>query len=125
MFNPIIFGRARLCTSSLCIAATLGLFGANAIAAPTRLVYTSAFSQYRPHDDPAVQSWRQANETVTRIGGWRVYLKESQTPDAAPPTPVSSAQKDSSDPATNPAKIAPALAPAPKPAVDPHAGHRR
>jgi hypothetical protein len=46
--------------------------------------------------------WAQANETVNRIGGWRAYAREAQTPEpaAAPPG----------------ARVAPAPAPA-------HGGH--
>ena len=29
-------------------------------------------------------SWREANDNVARIGGWRVYAREAQQPDPAP-----------------------------------------
>jgi len=38
-----------------------------------------------PADKPV--SWREANDTVARIGGWRVYARESRPPDAAPMAP--------------------------------------
>jgi hypothetical protein len=28
-------------------------------------------------------SWRDANDTTARIGGWRAYLREAQTPEPA------------------------------------------
>lgn len=37
----------------------------------------------RPGDDKPI-SWRDANDTVTRIGGWRVYARETQQPDPLP-----------------------------------------
>ena len=58
------------------------------------LTYESSFSQYRRLGDEKPVSWREANDTVARIGGWRVYAREAQQPDPAPgskpaePTPV-------------------------------------
>ena len=57
--------------------------------------YRSAFEGYRPFEAGAVQDWRQANETVRAIGGWRAYAREIQggakpegrTPEA-PATPA-------------------------------------
>ncbi len=46
--------------------------------------YASSFSQYRRLGDEKPVSWRDANDTVTRIGGWRVYAREAQQPDPAP-----------------------------------------
>lgn len=48
------------------------------------LIYESPFSQYRRLGDEKPISWREANDTVTRIGGWRVYAREAQQPDPAP-----------------------------------------
>lgn len=48
------------------------------------LRYESSFSQYRRLGDEKPISWREANDTVTRIGGWRVYAREAQQPDPAP-----------------------------------------
>jgi hypothetical protein len=47
-------------------------------------IYASPLARYRPAGDVKVGSWREANDTVTRIGGWRVYAREAQQPDAAP-----------------------------------------
>jgi hypothetical protein len=46
-------------------------------AAPSS-VYRSAWSGYRPFADEKVISWKDANDEVRRIGGWRTYLRESQ-----------------------------------------------
>ncbi len=46
-------------------------------AAPSS-VYRSAWSGYRPFADEKAISWKDANDEVRRIGGWRTYLRESQ-----------------------------------------------
>ena len=55
------------------------------------LNYVSSFTQYRLLGDEKPVSWRDANDTVTRIGGWRVYAREAQQPDPAPAAPAASA----------------------------------
>jgi hypothetical protein len=52
-------------------------------AAVPAAAYQSSFSQYRRLGDDKAVSWREANDTVTRIGGWRVYTREAQQPDPA------------------------------------------
>ena len=39
--------------------------------------YRSAFSRYRPNVEAEVGSWREKNDEVRRIGGWRVYGREA------------------------------------------------
>jgi len=65
---------------------------------PTQLRYTSAIGTYQAYEDQPVQSWREANDRVGQIGGWRTYAKEART--AKPAEPASS-----------------------PPSSDPHAGH--
>ena len=76
------------------------------------LSYESSFSQYRRLGDEKPVSWRDANDTVTRIGGWRVYAREAQQPDPAP--------------ATKPVDAAPAAKPSDsaKPMPAGHGGHK-
>lgn len=54
------------------------------------LQYESALSTYQSYSNQPVQSWRDANEHVGNIGGWRTYLREAATEDAsesdAPPS---------------------------------------
>lgn len=60
------------------------------------LSYESSLSQVRRLGDEKPISWRDANDTVTRIGGWRVYAREAQQPDPAPaakPADATSAAK--------------------------------
>lgn len=51
---------------------------AKAAVPPT--VYTSPFGAYRPLGDVRIDKWRDTNDTVGRIGGWKEYFKESPAP---------------------------------------------
>lgn len=72
------------------------------------LRYTSSLrTAAKPASDKA-PSWREANDAVTRIGGWRAYAREAQQPDPPP---------------ANAAKPAPSTArPAPPPMPHGHPG---
>lgn len=68
----------------------------NPNASVPTLSYESSFAQYRRLGDEKPVSWRDANDTATRIGGWRVYAREAQQPDPAPaakPADATSATK--------------------------------
>ena len=54
-------------------------------------------------------SWREANDTAARIGGWRAYVREAQQPDPA-----------ASAPAATPAQLATIAMPMPQG----HGGHK-
>jgi hypothetical protein len=59
--------------------------------------YRSALDGYQPFKEEKVLPWKESNDTVGRIGGWKAYAQEAQGTSAETP---------------------------PKPAaVDPHAGH--
>jgi len=62
---------------------------ADAKAATPALQHRSAFAGYRRlgAESPSL-AWREANDTVERIGGWRAYAREAQAP--APAAPASS-----------------------------------
>lgn len=64
----------------------------DAQASVPALVYRSSLTPVSAKDDAAI-AWREANDTVTRIGGWRAYAREANEPAAAPPprTPAASA----------------------------------
>jgi hypothetical protein len=53
--------------------------------------YTSALSTYRRLGEDKTLPWKEANETVNRIGGWRAYARKAQQPDAAVPARPASA----------------------------------
>ena len=56
----------------------------DAQASVPALSYRPPLAQYRRLGDEQALSWREANDTVIRIGGWRAYAREAQQPDAAP-----------------------------------------
>ena len=52
------------------------------------LVYQSSFQNYQRYSSTPIQSWKQANDTVKDIGGWRAYAREvtqDQDPKASMP----------------------------------------
>jgi hypothetical protein len=53
--------------------------------------YRSALSGYQRYQDQPAGSWREANNTVNRVGGWRVYAREANQPEA-PSAPASAAK---------------------------------
>lgn len=55
------------------------------VSSAASLGFDSVLARYKPMTDQKLGSWREANDTVTRIGGWRAYLKEAQTPDVMEP----------------------------------------
>jgi len=40
------------------------------------LTYQSPFQHYQPYAASDIQAWKQANDTVKDVGGWREYAKE-------------------------------------------------
>jgi hypothetical protein len=71
--------RARfLGAAALACAWLLGLSTAHAAEAVAEPAAFSPFKQYQGWRDEPLQDWRQANERVGVIGGWRTYLRESQ-----------------------------------------------
>ena len=82
--------------------------GSSPSQAPIELHYQSTFEGYRRFSDEKVGSWREANDNVGRIGGWREYAKEAQQPDAGAAGAKSPAGTGAA-PATR----------------DPHAGHEK
>ena len=53
------------------------------------LGYQSSFQNYQRYSASSVQPWKQSNDTVKDIGGWRAYAKEiAQDTDAKPSTPA-------------------------------------
>ena len=77
--------------------------------------YRSAFEGYQSYTDEPVQSWRESNDTVGKIGGWRVYAREAQGGQPAPAKEPAAGSSPAADAAPRPA--------APAPAAAPHAGH--
>jgi len=55
------------------------------------LTYESSFTQYRRLRADAPISWRDANDTVGRVGGWRSYAREAREAASAAAPPASAA----------------------------------
>ena len=53
------------------------------------LTHSSALTAAPSLSETPVGSWRDANDTVNRIGGWRAYAREAREPEAPPPAPNS------------------------------------
>lgn len=83
---------------------------ARASVAP--LAYVSSLQPDARQAERPPLTWREANDRVARIGGWRVYAREAQLPDAAP-TPAPPAKP------TDPAGV-----PKPTPMPAGHGGHK-
>lgn len=47
------------------------------------VVYQSPLGDYRRLGEDKQVPWREANDTVNRIGGWRTYAREAQQPETA------------------------------------------
>lgn len=53
--------------------------------------YRSALAGYRSGAEATPVPWRQANDTVARIGGWRAYAREATAPEVPASAPMRSA----------------------------------
>ena len=95
--------------AGLAALAALNVAAQTPVAAPPALApYQSAFEGYQRYGDDKLLPWKESNDTVGRVGGWRVYAREAQGAQALP--------------ADGPAGVA-TPADAVVPAADPHSGH--
>ena len=65
----------------------------DAKASVPRVIYKSSLANYRAFPDEKLTSWKEANDNVGRIGGWRAYAKEAQEPESAGPSTPPGADK--------------------------------
>ena len=65
----------------------------DAKASVPALGYESTFVRFKRWSDDKPVSWRQANDTVTGIGGWRAYAREAQQPDSPAPAASGGAKR--------------------------------
>lgn len=87
----------RACAAGLSLAAAAAAAQTTARAPdPTdaraevpKAVHASPLSAYRRIGDDTPLPWREANDRVGRIGGWRAYAREAAAP--AAPAPAASA----------------------------------
>lgn len=69
------------------VAVVISLFAAGTVLAePPGLDYRSALGDYQRFSEDKAQPWKDANDNVRRIGGWREYARESsRAAEQAPP----------------------------------------
>ncbi len=95
--------------------------------------YRSAFDGYRNMRDEPISPWKESNDLVGRIGGWRVYAREAaqgDAPDAG--STATGSLPSASPPAASPAKQQTAPSAPTVPAAPPgqggsgagHGGHK-
>lgn len=63
--------------TALGIASAAAAEPADATASTPLVGYRSPFADYRPLGEDRNTSWKDANDTVGKIGGWRVYAREA------------------------------------------------
>ena len=88
----------------------------DAKASVPALSYRSSFSRYRGLGEDKPVSWREANDAVARIGGWRVYAREAQQPEPTPSSTDAAASPRPGGSGTDTAK--------PMPMPPGHGGHK-
>ena len=66
---------ALLCLAGGPVSAASDPADAAALVPPVK--YQSPFAQYRVLGEDRSTPWKEANDTVRAIGGWRAYAKES------------------------------------------------
>lgn len=59
----------------------------DASASVPAATYQSAFERYRRGTPGNAVPWRDASDTVARIGGWRAYARDAQQPEPAASVP--------------------------------------
>lgn len=47
--------------------------------------YRCVLEDYQPFNEQKVLPWKESNDTVGRVGGWRAYAKEAQDGDGDKP----------------------------------------
>ena len=75
--------------------------------------HRSALDGYRPFVQEAVQPWKQTNDTVREVGGWRVYAREISGAQGAASAAANSKPAEARKPAGGQKQ------------ADPHAGHAK
>ncbi len=59
------------------------------VGAPA-LEYVSPIRDYKGYERQSIQSWKEANDNVGRIGGWRNYSRETSQGQPSPSSPAAS-----------------------------------
>lgn len=86
MFHPM----PAIALATLAVPAAIGMTAAAAQTAPATVqapTFRSTLEGYQSFGEQKVAPWKDANDTVGRIGGWRAYAKEVQEGGASPQAP--------------------------------------
>ena len=83
---------------------------ADAVAPVPPAIYQSPFADYRVLGEDKSTPWQEANDTVGKVGGWRVYAREAA--DAAKAREAANAMKTRD--AAEAVKAKPATPPTPR-----------
>lgn len=59
------------------------------VGAPA-LEFVSPIGDYKAYEPQSIQSWKEANDNVGRIGGWRNYSRETSQGQPSPSAPAAS-----------------------------------
>ena len=84
-------GNAQAQAPALTPAPTVRPDPLNPQSAVPALVLTPSFANYKRHAEAEPIGWREANDNVARIGGWRAYARESAA--SAPASPAAAGRK--------------------------------
>lgn len=118
-YAPILFGISVCVSTALATTSAATPDPTDASAAVPAMKYESPFATYRQLGEDKSTVWRDANDTVGKIGGWRAYAREAARsreaeeagkPKSTAPARVPPAQ---AAPDTSHAPVAPAVAPTP------------
>jgi hypothetical protein len=90
---------------------------ANGKATVTPIQYQSPFRDYRPLGEDQNTAWKDANDTVRNVGGWRAYAREAAEANKAREAADAIKARESSDAAGTKQSVPPRPIP---PAVQIH-----
>lgn len=112
---PLLIGIV-VCGGALLTASAATPDPTDAAATAPALKYESPFATYRQLGEDKNTLWRDANDTVGKIGGWRAYAREAaksrEAEEAGKSQSTAPARVPPAQPASN-APPAPAAAPTP------------
>ena len=77
MFQPMPARWLAVSSALLALTVSAQTETAPAQARATAGPYRSALEGYPPYSEIKTVPWKEANDTVGRIGGWRAYAKEA------------------------------------------------
>lgn len=71
------------------------------------LTFNSTYTNYQKFGEPPIITWRGANDSVGKTGGWRFYAREATLPEAADSSAEQKSQSQVNESAKPPAGTLP------------------